>query len=210
MSKTINLLEVQASVRREGSVSRQLSAEFIEAWRENNPRSNVVLRDVGTAPPAHPDALWTLANYTDPSHRTAAMIKHLAESDELINDFTTAERIILAVPMYNFTVPSGFKSYIDNIVRVGKTFDFDAATFTFRGLAGGKKVLMISPSAADYAPESEMGAMDFCEPYVKTIMNYVGITDFICVKVPNQFRADMRENEIEAARRKLLQIAGEW
>jgi FMN-dependent NADH-azoreductase len=207
----MKLLEVQASVRQEKSISRILSSEFMQIWQDFHPDGQYQQRDVGTHPPDHPTELWTTANYLPPNSRTPDMVKALAESDKLIEELFWADRLLLGVPMYNFSVPSTFKAYLDNIVRVNRTFTFDPASFMFEGLVSNKKALMITPSAGNFAPDTPMGGMNFCETYLRSILGFIGIEDITIIAVPNQFMPDeIRQQSIEQAKVKLMTIAATW
>lgn len=207
----MKLLEVQSSVQLGQSISRVLSHEFIQTWRKSYPDGQHKQRDVGMTPPAHPTELWTTANYMPLDSRTLEMKTALTESEQLIEELLWADRLVLGVPMYNFSVPSTFKAYVDNIVRVNHTFTFDPANFTFRGLVTNKKALVITPSAGNFAPDTPMGSMNFCETYLRSILGFIGIEDITVVAVPNQFMTDeIRQQEIEQARVKLMNIAVSW
>lgn len=205
------LLEITASNRVAGSLSRSLSGVFITEWCKQHLNPIVSYRDVGSAPPPHPTALVSLANYTPPEKRTAAMIAALAESDALIDEFLAADRIVIASPMYIFSVPSTLKAYLDNIVRVGRTFSLDTETFQFAGLATGKRALVITTSAAEYPVSSPMAALDFHAPYLRTILGFMGVSDVTAVSAPNQFAADtVRSHAAAKAQAELMQIAANW
>ncbi|BDI20795.1 FMN-dependent NADH-azoreductase (plasmid) [Nostoc cf. commune SO-36] len=207
----MKLLEIQSSVRLDRSISRALSHEFIQAWQNSHPNALHKQQDVGMHPPAHPTELWTTANYLPPDSRTPEMETALAASEQLIEELLWADRLLLGVPMYNFSVPSTFKAYLDNIVRVNRTFAFDSANFTFKGLAIGKKALVITPSAGDFAPDTPMGSLNFCETYLRSILGFIGIEDITIVAVPNQFMPDeIRQQSIEQARAKLMDLATTW
>lgn len=206
----MNLLEIQSSVRLEKSVSRSLSNEFIQAWQGVHPQAHHQQRDVGRRPPAHPTELWTIANYTSPDQRSPAMTSSLEGSEQLIEELLWADRLLLGIPMYNFSVPSTFKAYLDNIVRVNRTFAFDPTNHTFTGLATGKKALIITPSAGNFAPNAPLGHLNFCETYVRSILGFIGIEDVTVVAVPNQFLPDERQQYIDSARAKLIDLAANW
>lgn len=206
----MKLLEIQSSVRVERSISRALSQEFVQAWQSVNPGVQSRLRDVGINPPDHPTEVWTKANYTAPEERTPQMLAVLANSEQLIEELLWADRLLLGVPMYNLSVPSNFKAYLDNVVRVGRTFAFDREKFTLQGLAVGKKALIITPSAGDYSLDTPMGSMNFCEPYLRAILEFIGINDVLVVSVPNQFMPDERQQAINTARSKLMALATAW
>ncbi|KJH69446.1 FMN-dependent NADH-azoreductase [Aliterella atlantica] len=207
----MKLLEVQSSVRLEKSISRALSHEFIQAWQKYNPSAQHKQQDVGINPPAHPTELWTTANYTSPATRTLEMEATLVDSEQLIEELLWADRLLLGVPMYNFSIPSTLKVYLDNIVRVNRTFTFDSTSFRFAGLARDKKALVITPSAGNFAPHTPLGSMNFCQTYLQSILKFIGIEDIEIVTVPNQFMPDdIRQPEIERARTKLLDLAATW
>jgi FMN-dependent NADH-azoreductase len=207
----MKLLEIQSSVRKEGSISRHLSDEFIQAWHAANPETAHKQRDVGINPPAHPTALWTKANYISPAERSPEMTAALTDSETLIAELLWADRLLLGVPMYNFSVPSTLKAYLDNVVRIDRTFTFDPATYTFQGLAKGKKALIITPSAGNFVAGTPLGKMNFCDTYLRSVLGFIGINDVTVVPVPDQFMSDeVRQQEIATARTKLMKILTDW
>lgn len=207
----MKLLEIQSSVRQSGSISRHLSQEFIQAWETADAKTQHKKRDVGVNPPAHPTELWTKANYLPPEARSPEMIATLAESEILLEELLWADRLLLGVPMYNFNVPSTLKAYLDNVVRINRTFTFDPATYTFRGLATDKKALIITPSAGNFVVGTPLGGMNFCDTYLHSILGFIGIDDVTIVPIPNQFMSDeIRQREIATARVKLTNLAKYW
>lgn len=210
MSENI-LLEVQSSVRQHDSISRQLSTIFIKAWQKYQSPIQHFVRDVGMNPPAYVTDFWVEANYAEPEARSPEMNHVLEPSDTIVKELLSANCLVFAIPMYNFSVPSHFKTYIDHIVRVGRTFTFDKATGTFQGLTTDKKALLISPSAANYATGTAMAAMDFCEPYVQSVLRFIGIDEITSVKVPDQFMPEeIRQQAIATAKTTSLELAKTW
>jgi FMN-dependent NADH-azoreductase len=129
---TINVLHIDASARPgrsdtdlHGSHTRRLSARFVECWRKARPADRVDYLDVGQHPPAPVDGRWIHAAFTPPAAREPWMAEVLAESDRLVDQLLAADLIVVGLPMYNFSAPAQFKAWIDNIVRVGRTFGFD-------------------------------------------------------------------------------------
>ena len=207
----MKLLEIQSSARQQGSISRLLSQEFGEFYQKYYSKLERKQRDVGTNPPAHPTELWTKANYISPEQRTPEMIAALQESQNLIEELFWADRLLLGIPMYNFSVPSTFKAYIDNVVRINQTFTFNRQNYTFQGLVTGKKALIITPSAGKFTPGTALGQMNFCETYLRSLLNFIGIKQIDIVPVPNQFMSnEIRQQEIKTARTKLSNIAANW
>ncbi|WP_266159747.1 FMN-dependent NADH-azoreductase [Dyella silvatica] len=182
------LLQLDASARAGrsdlhtyGSHTRRLTSRFIERWQAAEP-GRVLYRDIGQSPPAPVDGDWIHAAFTPPRTRAPWMQQRLAESDALIDELLAAEVIVAGVPMYNFGVPSGFKAYIDNIVRVGRTFGFDRER---QGepywplLAGQGRTLILLGSRGDYGydPGERIAVMNHVESSVRTAFAYIGIDD---------------------------------
>ena len=207
----MKLLEVQSSVRQVGSISRQLSQTFIQAWQQNQADRQHQLRDVGLQPPSHPTALWAHANYMEPEARSPEMVEALAESERLLEELFWCDRLLLGVPMYNFSVPSTLKAYIDNVVRVNRTFAFDSTTKQSEGLLKGRKALVITPSAGNFVVGTPLGELNFCDSYLRSLLGFIGIDDVTVVPVPDQFMGDeIRQKSIETAQAKLLELAMTW
>jgi FMN-dependent NADH-azoreductase len=207
----MKLLEIQSSVRQEGSISRTLSEEFIQAWQTAQPEIQHKKRDVGINPPAHPTELWTKANYMPSEERSPEMTSTLTDSEILIEELLWADHLLFGVPMYNFSFPSTLKAYLDNIVRINRTFTFDPATYAFQGLAKGKKALIVTPSAGNFVVGTTLEAMNFCDTYLRSVLGFIGIEDVTVVPVLDQFMSDeIRQRQIATARAMLMNLAIEW
>ena len=164
-----------------GSHTRRLSARFVSRWRALRPSDPVVYRDIGRAPPAPVTGDWIHAAFTPAERREPWMEEALAPSDRLVDELLEADLIVAGVPMYNFGVPAGFKAWIDNIVRVGRTFGFDRARAGdpyWPLLADMDKQLVVLGSRGDhgYAPGGRIEAMNHVEPSIRTAFGYIGIT----------------------------------
>lgn len=207
----MKLLEIQSSVRQAGSVSRALSQEFIQMWQTGQADSQHRQRDVGIEPPAYPTELWTTANYMQPDERSPEMLDTLAESEMLIEELFWADRLLLGVPMYNFGVPSPLKTYLDNVVRINRTFTVDHDANTFTGLTDGKKALIITPSAGNFVVGTPLGSMNFCDTYLRTVLGFIGINDVTVIAVPDQFGiSESRDQAVITAREQLIDLAKSW
>lgn len=205
----MNILHLDTSARYEQSVSRWLSAHFVAGLTQRHPEAAVTYLDLARNPPAYPDELFSVAMYTPPADRTPAMSAKLAESDQLIDQLLAADLIVMALPMYNFTVPAVFKTYIDNIVRIGRTFA--PGNGTYQGLLGGKTVVVITSRGGDYTAASPMAGMDVLTPYLKVVFGFIGIDAPIYVDAqPTQFAGlDARESSIRQATAELDALVGE-
>lgn len=181
-----------------GSHSRRLGARFALAWRATHGSDeNIVYRDVGQQPPQPVSGAWTHAAFTKPEQRLPWMSETLAESDGLIDELLAADIIVAGVPMYNFAPPAQFKAWIDNIVRVGRTFGFDRSRPGdpyWPLLAGAGKTLVILSSRGDhgYGKGGRIEALNHVEASIATAFNYIGITDIRSVAIEFDEFADAR------------------
>jgi FMN-dependent NADH-azoreductase len=200
----LTLLHIDASARPGGSDtspygshSRRLTARFMSRWRAARPLDAVIYRDVGQSPPAPVTGRWIHAAFTKPELREPWMVEVLAESDALIDELIAADLIVAGVPMYNFNVPAPFKAYIDNIVRVGRTFGFDRSRpgepyWPLLGGHGKRLVLVSSRGDYGYGKGERIGHMNHVEPSIRTAFGYIGITDLESVAVEYDEFADDR------------------
>jgi FMN-dependent NADH-azoreductase len=171
-----------------GSHTRRLTARFVQRWRQMEPTTNVIYRDVGLHPPAPVSGDWIRAAFTPEHVRDASMRQVLAASDELVEELIAADVIVAGVPMYNFGPPAQFKAYIDNIVRAGKTFGFDrsrAGDPYWPLLAEQGKRLVILSSRGDYGYDAgeRIADRNHVEESVRTAFAYMGITQSWSVAV---------------------------
>lgn len=197
----MNILRLDASARTgssdqnpHGSHTRRLTERFLGRWQAARPQDGLVVRDVGQSPPRPVTGEWIHAAFTKPEQREAWMREALAESDALVDELIGADLIVAGVPMYNFGMPAPMKAWIDNIVRVGRTFGFDR---TREGepywpmLAGmGKRCVLLS-ARGDYGydPGQRMAHVNHVEAGVRDVLAYLGVTDFASVAVEyDEFR----------------------
>jgi FMN-dependent NADH-azoreductase len=130
-------------------------------------------------------------------------------SDSLVEEFLSADRYVLGVPMFNFNVPSTFKAYLDQIVRAGKTFGLGPKGY--EGLVTGRKGLVITSSGGGYLPGSAGAALNFQEPYLRTILGFIGLTDLQFVTADNLNQgADAARQSRERAETALRELAATW
>jgi FMN-dependent NADH-azoreductase len=176
-----NLLHVSSSLFGQNGKSSQIAAEFIEAWRRDHPRAQVVERRLDTQSMPHLSAATLGALASRAEERTDEQHRAVAFADRLIEEVEAADTIVLAVPMYNFTIPSTLKAWIDHIARAGRTFRYTAASP--EGLLKGRKVFVVASRGGVYTGESPARALDFQEPYLKSVLAFLGLTDVTFVHV---------------------------
>src|SRR5487761_905435 len=118
----MKLLQINSSART-SSVTRRLTARFAAEWKENHPHGEVIHRDLSatTLPPITDD--WGAAHLEE-SKQTPAQRSYLSTSDELIEELQAADTVVIGAPMYNFSIPSSLKAWIDHVVRIGRTVGY--------------------------------------------------------------------------------------
>ena len=168
------LLRIDSSSRRDGSHSRALGNAFEAAWSSRFPDATIIRRDLAANPIAHIHEA-TIAGFYAPAEKLDASLRGaLALSDRLIDEVNAADTILIATPMYNFTVPSALKSWIDQIVRINRTFSYDGTNFT--GLVKTKRVVVVTAFGAGGYSGALAGA-DFVTPYLKFLFGFLGVAD---------------------------------
>lgn len=164
MSHTI--LRIDASARREGSVSRDLSDKIIARLGD----ASVVTRDLADGVPLINET-WIGANFTPADARSDAQGAALAMSDTLIAEIMAAETLVIGLPVYNFGVPAALKAWIDQIARAGLTFQYTETGP--KGLLEGKRAIVAMASGGTEAGSD----MDFATGYLRHVLGFVGIHD---------------------------------
>jgi FMN-dependent NADH-azoreductase len=195
------LLRIDSSpLGSEASFSRQLSAEFVQHWQQAHPDGKVISRDLASTELPVVTAAWIGAAYTSEANLTANQRQILAMSNELIGELNAADEYVIGVPMHNFSIPSTLKLWVDQIVRAGKTFTYkDGAP---SGLLRGKKVTFVIASGGVYEQGSPLAAMNFAEPYLRSIFGFIGVTDATFINAGGTARVRMgvdRETIVQPA-----------
>lgn len=193
----MKLLQIDSSART-SSVTRRLTAKFAEEWRKKHSDGEVVQRDLSvTALPLITDD-WG-ATYLEDSQLTPAQRSYLSTSDELIEELAAADTVVIGVPMYNFSIPSSLKAWIDQVVRIGKTVGYGPNGP--QGLLARKKVVVITSRGSAYEKGTARGAFDFQEPYLGHILGFIGLTDVTFIHAENQAREEAAVFYADAAER---------
>jgi FMN-dependent NADH-azoreductase len=169
------LLHLDSSPLYDRSVSRQLSAAFVDQWKSLHPGAAVIDRDLNATSLPPISAEWVGAAYTPEAARTPQQKNLLALSDTLLAELDQAGEYVIGVPMHNFGVPSVLKLWIDQISRVGKTFSYEGGTP--KGLLVGKKATFIIATGGIYDPQTRMASFNFVEPYLSSVFGFLGVTD---------------------------------
>ena len=193
----LKVLEVSASGRNEGSVSRMLSADLLGALEERHGTIELTRRDLNRALP-FVDEAWIAANFTALEERSAEQRAVLAASDALVAELKAADVLVIGAPIYNFGVPAALKAWIDMVARARLTFRYTANGP--KGLLEGKKAYVVIASGG--VPVDS--AVDFATPYLRHTLAFLGITD-VDVIAADQLNSRVEES-IDAARVRIAEL----
>ncbi len=198
----MKVLQLDSSILGEASVSRQLTQSVVERLRESEPDVQVVHRDLGRVPLAHltPEILATRG--------TAAELlndlqnREVRLDEELIAELKSADVLVIGAPLYNFTIPTGLKAWIDRIAVAGKTFLYTEKGP--EGLVTGKKAVIVATSGGTYA-DSPVDQMHV--GYVKQVLNFIGIIDIEVVRAHGlAIGAEVRSHALAKARGQIREM----
>jgi FMN-dependent NADH-azoreductase len=169
------LLFVTSSLFAEASKSRLIGAEFVAGWRQAHPGTTVVERVLSADTMPHLTQATLAAVATPAEARSPAQRELAAFADALIAEVEAADVIVIAAPMYNFTISSTLKAWLDHIARAGRTFRYTASGP--EGLLRNKTVFVATARGGFYRADSPAMALDFQEPYLRAMLAFLGITD---------------------------------
>lgn len=180
------ILHIDSSPRGQASHSRQMTAEVVAALKQTHPDASVTYRDLGHQPPPFVTEDWQHGAYTPEEARTPQQKEALRYSDEAIDELLAADILVVGVPMYNLSIPADFKAWVDQIVRINKTFLAD-----YTGLATGKKVFVVtSRGGGGYGAGEQMEKYNMQDPYLKLVFGFIGITDLNFIHINNTAKGE--------------------
>ena len=165
------LLQVNSRLFADGGQSTRLASHFVARWRQANPETRLVVRDLAKEPLPHLDAARFAAFNTPPAQRTAVQAADVALSDALVAELQAADVLVIAVPFYNFGIPSTLKAWIDHVARRGATFRYTDKGAV--GLLAGKRAYVFAARGGRYRE----GPLDTQTPYLRTILGFMGIAE---------------------------------
>lgn len=168
-----HLLHIDSSSRTIGSTSRQLTAEFASRWATAHPGGTITRRDLAAHPLPHLQEATVAAMFVPPAYRTPAQQEATTLQEELIAELAAADTLLLGAPMYNFSIPSALKCWIDHVVVFGRTVGQD--------LFAGTRVVIASARGGAYGPGTPREAFDHQERYLRDILGTIGLTDITIV-----------------------------
>lgn len=166
----MKLLHLDSSILGDASASRKLTREVVDAWQASNPAVAVTYRDLSADAIDHFAGSTLAANGTPAELRNAAQQLEATLSETVLDEFLQTDAIVIGAPMYNFSIPSQLRAWIDRIVVRGRTFHYGANGP--EGLAGDKKVIIVSTAGGKHAGTPSAAAH---EDYLKFVLGFVGV-----------------------------------
>ena len=192
---TPSILRVDASMRKSGSASRELTDYLMSKIAGG---ASVTTRDLADGIPLVDEA-WIGANFTDPSERTDAQTQALAQSDACVAELRAADMIVIGLPVYNFGIPAAFKAWIDMVCRARETFAYSSDGP--KGLLENKKAYVVAVSGG-----TQIGsATDFASDYVRHVLGFIGITDVTYIVADRL--VSKQDEQMAAAKKAIDQLA---
>jgi FMN-dependent NADH-azoreductase len=196
----MKLLHIDSSVLGPHSVSRQVSAAIVERLRQSTPGLDISHRDLTLTPLAHLTGSHLAASQG--ATPDASLQEDIAAGQAVLEEFLAAEIIVLGAPMYNFTIPSQLKAWIDRILVAGKTFKYGAQGV--EGLAGNKRVIVAISRGGFYGPGTPAAVGEHLETYLRWVFGFIGIKspEFISadgIQVGPEHREKAVANALKAA-----------
>jgi FMN-dependent NADH-azoreductase len=193
----MKLLHVDASILGANSASRRLSAAAVERLNKATPGLEIVYRDLAAEPLSHLTGEH-LAAVHGAVPESPTVQKDIAASQTALADFLAADIIVIGAPMYNFTIPSQLKAWIDRIVIAGKTFRYGPNGA--EGLAGNKRVVIAISRGGLYGPGAPAAALEHLETYLRAVFGFIGVTNLeIIVAEGLQIGPEQREKSMLGA-----------
>ena len=196
----MKLLHIDSSVLGPHSVSRQVSAAIVDRLRQATPGLDIIYRDLTSVPLAHLSGSHLAA--AQGATPEAALLQDLAAGQAVLGEFLAADIVVLGAPMYNFTIPSQLKAWIDRIIVAGKTFKYGAQGA--EGLAGNKRVIIAISRGGFYGAGTPAAALEHLETYLRGVFGFIGVAnpEFIFadgIQVGPEHREKALASALEAA-----------
>lgn len=198
----MNVLHLDSSILGDASVSRKLTREVVEQLRGDDANLNVAYRDLATQPVAHLTGEILATRGTAVDHLNELQAREARLDDELHAELQAADVLVIGAPIYNFSVPTGLKAWIDRVAVAGRTFRYtDKGP---EGLVKGKRAIVVATSGGMYADSPMDGAY---VGYLKVLLGFLGITDVEVVRAEGLAMGDqVRAHALANARSRIREL----
>ncbi|MDQ7727615.1 NAD(P)H-dependent oxidoreductase [Halomonas sp. SpR8] len=193
-----HILHIDASARpgiagtdNHGSHSRHLTYQFVSQWQSDRPQDTVTYRDIGQNPPSIINHDWIASAFTPEERLEPWMKEALAESDQLVDELIAADIVVIGTPLYNFGMPATLKAWIDQVVRAGRTVEFDDSNpidpYVPKLIDRERHaVVLAARGGVNMSPGEEMAHMNHLEPHLATALGFIGITRVHYIAIEGQ------------------------
>ncbi|NLR76290.1 FMN-dependent NADH-azoreductase [Leeia aquatica] len=199
----MNILHLDSSPLMTHSVSRQLTAKLVSQLQQQNPDATLTYRDLAQNAPSHLSYSELGAAQQDPSEWSQTLRQDVETAKAILAEFLAADAIVVGAPMYNFSIPSQLKAWIDRISVAGTTFKYTETGPV--GLLSGKTVYIVSSRGGLYGSAN---AMDHQEAYLKTVFQFLGLSDVQIIRAEGVNMGDsMRQQALQAAQQDIAAVA---
>ncbi|MFI8850580.1 NAD(P)H-dependent oxidoreductase [Streptomyces sp. 891-h] len=192
------LLHIDTSVHPDGaSVSRSVTASFRAAWEAQHPDGKVIYRDLNADPIPHLESVGAVAGFIPPQNHTPEQAAAFALRDQLATELEQADAVLIGAPMYNYTIPSTLKAWLDHVIIMGRT------TGTESPSAAGKPATVVASRGGGYGPGTPRESFEFVLPYLEKVLGEGGFgldLDFIVPELTLAESTPGMEHLIEAAK----------
>ncbi|SET34091.1 FMN-dependent NADH-azoreductase [Marinobacter segnicrescens] len=201
-----------AGIDEHGSHSRSLTHHFVTEWRARRPEDTITHRDIGLRPPSFINQDWIAAAFTPPEHQQPWMSGALAESNELIDELMAADILVIGAPLYNFGMPAALKAWVDLVVRMGRTVEYDPTRpeDPFTPLLADRPrhaVILSSRGGTGFEPGGALAQLNHLEPGLTTVLEFIGINRIHRIAVENQEAGgELLANSVAEAEGRVLEL----
>jgi FMN-dependent NADH-azoreductase len=192
----MKLLHIDASILGANSVSRQVSAAVVQQLRTTSSDLTVTYRDLTAKPLSHLSGEH-LAAAQGATPESAAVSDDVAAGTAALDEFLAADIVVIGAPMYNFSVPSQLKAWIDRVIVAGKTFKYSETGV--QGLVPGKRVVIVVSRGGFYGADSPAAGFEHLETYLRGVFGFIGITPEIITAEGVQVSPEQREKALTGA-----------
>lgn len=196
------ILQIDASARVTRSLSRGLTTAFAEHWQKVRPNDTWITRDVGLNPPSAISENWIAAAFKPVDQRTLEQVTALRESDELLAELEPADVIVIGTPMYNYGMPSALKAWIDQVIRIGRTFSFDLARGEqpIEPIQTGKILVILTASGeGGFEFGGVHAAQNHLDTAIITASRLLGVSEHHVIRIEYQEFGDDLHQQSKAA-----------
>lgn len=200
----MHILHIDSSVLSANSVSRQLTAQVVDNLHASP--VHITYRDVSANPIAHLSSEILASRFTPANEWSVLQTQESTLTEVLLSEVFSADLFVIGAPMYNFSVPTQLKSWIDRILVAGRTFKYTDQGPV--GLLENKKAIVVSSRGGFYSTSDAGRMADFQEDYLRTILGFIGIVDITIIRAEGvNVSAENRISAIEAATASIRQLA---